>query len=665
MVKFILFLGVLASLTANAGTDCAADMHQLYNDLYGHSAAAMKSLDSKTGYFYWGRARVALESTPNEKLEAIFKKMSKADLEETYWNIKSGVTKASKEEEAMVEELWHMVDDLGDQPFWGDVPDRGFAIREAMRAHDAKLEFSGDPAYAAQLTDQALAKTEMETIARALAEHKRNAKYPNSKWYDRVVRFFSPHHDKVEEVLETNNSLRERMQLMYRADEPALEAQAKYKESLKLTKDELGQIQGLASDTAGKLAGVRNEVADLYGREISMNKPLREADIRVRELAKKAKGLNSESRANELGLESERDMDVIDEVIGKAWNREKGVKTGMPLPEKHDTHLQIRNSQYRRETPERRAAYLGVTEPRSPKAADYNVETEWTVTVQHEEPKTRTVTKTVSDGNGGTKTETEIEHYTDYYSTSYGMSRTDVLKVRYEEALRNGVNPSDHMDDLPALPPAQTRGAYAVSASNGSPSIGSYDASRVNSILQQASNARARESEFRGQIAHATSLIDGITNESYKALKEKPAALKETLKAIEAEKAKLETMRADLASYQTTPSASIKSQWTNDVEKDFRDRNQQMVTRFDHMINRIDHLAEQVRRQTPALEIEYSLPDYAPQMAELKQIRDKNKKIIKTTAWTAGTAATAGTLIYNKDAIMSTINDLMESNRGY
>jgi hypothetical protein len=90
-----------------------------------------------------------------------------------------------------------------------------------------------------------------------------------------------------------------------------------------------------------------------------------------------------------------------------------------------------------------------------------------------------------------------------------------------------------------------------------------------------------------------------------------------------------------------------------------------MVTRFDHMINRIDHLAEQVRRQTPVLEIEYSLPDYAPQMAELKQIRDKNKKIIKTTAWTAGTAATAGTAIYNKDAIISTINDLMGSNRGY
>ncbi|CAN5503395.1 hypothetical protein BH10BDE1_BH10BDE1_12650 [soil metagenome] len=618
----------------------------VYRELFEHSEKAMAALERETTFFYWGRARAAIEATPNDALDRIFGGMTKQDFEEFYWGVKSGEIKASAKEEKMIDELWHMVDDLGEKPFFGNVPDRGFAIREALQAHDKKLGYSGDPNFAAQLTDTALGKTEVEVLMRAVAEHDKNVKYPNSKWYDRIVRFFSPHYDKVKDILAADNSIRRQLQTMYTADQPALEALPKYTKDLSLSTSEVKELQNQVSDTASQLNGARAMIKELYGKEIAANNPLPQSEVRIRELAKRAKVSGAAQKEGELTTTIEGDMDTIDRVIGGAWDRTKGTKTGMPVTEKHDVHLQIRNPQYRRETPERRASYLHTTEPRSPAKSEYNVETEWTVTVQHAEPKTRQVTKTRTNSKGETESYTETEHYTDYYSTSYDMSRTDTLRARYEEVLNGAVRPSDHISDLPSLPSAQTRGAYAVSASNGSPSIGSYRREQTDWIMTQANKARGSETPYRAQIANVTEMVDGITNESYKAALKKPGETGKLVSALDLQEKALRENRSKLANYQGTDSGSIRSQWAYDQEKDFKDRNQQMVVRYDHMINRIVHLKEQIRRQTPSLSIETTVPSYEPQLAHLKAIKDKNRKIIVNTsvgAATTGAAATAYT----------------------
>ncbi len=656
VVSFAMAAG--KSAAPASGVTCST----LYQDLWQHSVKAMKSQEKTTTYFYWGRARLAIEATPPEKLAEIFKKMSKSDLENLFWGVKAGDIKATRDEEKMIEELWHMVDDLGEKPFWGPAPDRAYAIQQALRAHDAKLTYSGNPAFAAELTDQALGKTELEMLARAMGEHERNAKYPNSKFFDRIVRFFSPHYDKVKDVLSTNNSIRRRLQTMYEADRPALDAIAKYEKDLKLSSGELRDLQAQASDTAGLLSEARKDIEALYGREVSTSEPLPEAEIRIRELAKRAASLGSGKKETELRNLSESDMDTIDRVIGTAWDRTKGTTTGMPLSEKHDVHLQIRNPQYRRETPERRAAYLGVTKPRSPNQSEYDVVTEWVVTVKHEEPKTRQVPKPVYNEKGEqTGTKMETEHYTDYYDTTYTMNRDDQLRARYEEVLQNSVNPSDHVSDLPALPTAQKRGAYAVSASNGEPYIDSYSTDQVSRILQNGSTARSSETPYRDRIAAATKLVDAVTNETYKVALKEPGGAKKILGEFEAEEKRLRAARAELASYQATDASRIRSQWSSDKEKDFRDRNQQMLNRFDHMITRISHAAEQVRRETPSLEIEHTLPGYDAQMARLKEIRDKNRRIIRNTA--IGSAATGvGTAgVVYREEIKGFIHDLTNS----
>lgn len=632
----------------------------------------MKSLERGTGFFYWGRARVAIEATPSEVLEETFKKMSKKDLEELFWAVKSGTTKATKEEEKMLDELWHMVDDLGDHTFWGPTTNRSVAIRDALRLHDAKLGFSGDPAFAAQLQDAALGKTEVEILARALGEHQKNAKYANSKFFDRLVRFFSPHYDKVNAVIATNNSIRRRLQKMYVIDKPALEAIPKYRQTLGLTDAEVKELQNQLSDTAAQLSEARKDVESLYGREVSSDKPLPEAEIRIRDLAKKATSLGSHDKEKDLTAVSEADMDVIDKVIGKAWNRSKETVTGMPVSEKHDVHLQIRNPQYRRETPQRRAAYMNVTEARSPSQAEYEVETSWTVTVNHEEPKTRQVQKTTTTTNdkGETETTTEwvTEHYTDYYTSTYSMSRDDILKARYEEALRNNVRPDDHIGDIPSLPTAQLRGSYAVSASNGSPSVSltSRGSSQVQRILSDASAARATEKPYRDLIAAATSQVDSITNETYQAALKVPGGAKKILGELEAQEQALKASRAKLVGYQGLDTAAVQAQWRYDKPNDFKDRNQMMLQRFDHMITRVVHLAEQIRRESPSLVIEYTLPTYEPQLQQLKAIKEKNQKIIRTTIGTtaAAGAATAG-FVYREE-IMETVRGLMgnEDERG-
>ncbi len=217
-------------LTFGSHAKPVIDCGNLYKELWAHSEAAMQSLEKSTTFFWWRRARVAIEATPNENLERVFSKMSKKDLEEIYWSVKSGEMKATHKEDKMIEELWHMVDDLGERPFWGPAPDRGYAIREALRTHAARHMFTNDPGFAAQLTDKALGKTELEVLSRSLAEHEKNAKFPNSKWYDRMVRFFSPHYDRVQIVLAANNSIRRRLQKMYEMDKPSLDAIARFRE---------------------------------------------------------------------------------------------------------------------------------------------------------------------------------------------------------------------------------------------------------------------------------------------------------------------------------------------------------------------------------------------------------------------------------------------------
>lgn len=662
LCAILIALGVsIKSSVAHAKVTCP----EIYSTLFAHSELAMKSLEKGTGFFYWGRARVALEATPSDVLEQTFKKMSKKDLEELFWAVKSGTAKATREEEKMLDELWHMVDDLGDHTFWGPTTNRSVAIRDALRLHDAKLGFSGDPAFAAQLQDAALGKTDVEILARALGEHQKNAKYANSKFFDRLVRFFSPHYDKVNAVIATNNSIRRRLQKMYVIDKPALEAIPKYRQTLGLTDEEVKELQNQLSDTAAQLSDARKDIENLYGREVSSDKPLPEAEIRIRDLAKKAVSLGSAEKEKDLTAISEADMDTIDRVIGRAWNRSKETMAGMPVSEKHDVHLQVRNPQYRRETPQKRAAYLNVTEIRSPSRSNYQVETTWTVTVKHEEPKTRLVPKTTttvnSKGETEQKTEMVLENYIDEYTTTYEMSRKDILNARYEEALKNGVRPSDHINDLPSLPPAERRGAWAVDADNGPPSVKltTVGEQQVQSILADASSARATEKPYRDLIAAATSQVDSITNESYQAALKVPGGAKKILGELEAQEQALKASRAKLDGYLGSDPAAVQAQWRHDKPGDFKDRNQMMIQRFDHMITRVAHLAEQVRRESPSLVIEYTLPTYEPQLQQLRAIKEKNQKIIRTTVGTtaAAGAATAG-FVYREE-IMETVRGLM------
>ncbi len=227
-------------------------------------------------------------------------------------------------------------------------------------------------------------------------------------------------------------------------------------------------------------------------------------------------------------------MDTIDRVVGQAWGRKHKSEAVLPVAEKHNVHLRIRNPQYRRETPERRAAYLHVTENRTPKKAEYNVRTEY---------------------------------------------------------------------------------------------------------------------------------VDSVSNETYKEALKKPGETKKIVAALETEEKALRGHKEKLEKYLASEASVVKSQWQYDIEKDFRDRNQQMLVRFDHLIARTIHLAEQVRRETPSLLMEYTLPAYDVQLARLKAIRDKNKKIIVRTSVGATTAA-AGTVgfVYRKE-IMDGIRELTNSDR--
>jgi hypothetical protein len=620
-------------------------VQSLYKDLYAHSQAMLDDMEKGTDYFYWGRARAAVENTPDTELEKIFSGVSRQEIEEMFWGVKSGAIKANRQEAKLIEEVHHMVEDLGDV-FW-ETKDRAFKIREALRKIDAAKGFKSDPNVAAVFTDRALGQTEVEVLARALGESVGKKKYPNSKWYDRMVRFFLPHFEPVKKILGYNNELRQQLQLMYKMDEPAFDAMSRYAKALEKDPKALTQLRGLASDTAEQLREVRARVEKLYGKEISVTQPLPEQEARIRDLFKKIRDSKPKQETRALEKTSETDMDLIDETLGKLREKE-GLPFRRPMDEIHEVQLQIRRPQYARETGALRNSYLNAT-GRVPKNSAYDVQTSWTVTVQHAEPKTRTAYREVRDANGKVTNEPYTEHYTDYYTTTYSMSRNDVLQAKYEEVLRNQVTAD--VSEVPPLPAARTKGAWAVSASNGNPHISWVDETRVAQILKQGEKARGSEHPYRARIASAIEQTEEISPEAYRSLRNDENKLSDSMKALMKTRGELESLRDQLVAYEKLADGKISAQWANDIPKDFHDRNQVMTTRFNHMMNRIDFLHEQMRRRVPSIDIEYTLPKYEQQLAQLEAVHRKNRRIQTAMGVTAGAAAAGAGYVYQDEEL--------------
>ncbi len=599
---------------------CLSVVFLLFTQLRIQSQPAIRE---RSGY--WSRAKAAIAVANSETLENIFAQMSKQELEILFWKIAVGEVKASPQEETLVRELRHMVEDLGPDAFWNATRDRAAAISDAIAKYDRRVS-DPDLATTVRLLDASIGKTDLEIVTRALAEHFKNANYRNSRWSDRATRFMSPYYDPVRTILHASKSIRRRLQLLAAIESPLSEAILNYRNSGKLTEAdfELEQLRSLQRSTAEQIANVRRDMKLLYGRDVSATRSLMGEDIWIPELARRARMFRSTEGNENLQSLGEKNMRALERILK------------IPVVQKHDAHLQINNEQFRRETPLLVAEYLSVLRNRTPSNASYEVRTDWIVTVRHEQRRERKWTRDVPDGDGRiSRTETYHDYSTDQSTSTYPMSRTDTMQMSYEELLQNRIVPGGNVDKLPALPLAEPRGKNAVAASNGKPFVDLSDLSRTDIILEQAATARRNENYFRSRIFATIELINKISNEVYKA-GTKDGGPFPLLTKLELEERRLVSIRERLAQYQALDASSIKIQWPNDIETDFRDRNQALLKLYDHTITRLAHLNEQVRRVVPSLIVEVAIVDYQVELELLKSVRDRNKDLIRDSTIGAG-----------------------------
>lgn len=649
-----------AKTAAEAG--CAEVALQVQNLLKPVEGLLKDAEKGKTA-MYWGRLSNVFEAVDNKTLESVVQKIKAEDIVPVFWAIKSGVVKVNRPTEEFFEHLYHFTDDATRAEIWAS-KDPVFAIKTKLRERNVLAGFSGDPAAAAQLTDQAIRVTESEIMARAMGETVRGMKYENSKWYDGVANFFSPHYDRLQTIIAANNDLRKSFQIMYKADEPVTDALARY--GKEVSEGGLAEIRGLSTDTSSHLAKSRAKVEMIYGKELSMTSPLREKDVKIREIAKRAdKFLKAGGNAGENTKLAGGDMDRLGQILDDVWKdkfandpkwiKEKNLEVHpeygyyRPAADLHPTDLQIQNPKMRGETTSLRNKYYHISENNTPKRAHYDTQVAWTDTVTYH--WTEKAKRPKADKPN------EMEEYDAPRSAVASINREKkyVLDASFEEALLGKVTPDLNRADLPAASSfGINKGAFGIpdrategmSVSTGK-HFASIDDDAIAEILNRAEKARATERPYRETINEVAGRVNGISNSEYQALvaKADESSLKSLRKQFDNDRAKLVSLKGKLDEYVKTEQSSITRQWADDKPEIFKDRNNQMKARIDHMIKRISYFDEQVARKQSSLELELKVADYSKQLEPQKQIRDRNQKIVITGAVVGGTGA-AGAAAY-------------------
>ena len=644
-------------MSANAKIDkgCAAVALQV-QDLLKPVEGLLKDAEKGKTAMYWGRLRNTFEAVDNKVLESVVQKIKAEDLEPIFWAIKSGEVKVNRVTEEFFEHLYHFTDDASRAEIWAS-KDPVFAIKTKLRERDAMAGFSGEPTVAAELSEQAMRVSESQIIARVVGETMRGAKYENSKWYDGVRNFFSPLHDRLETVIKANNDIRKSFQIMYKADEPVTDALSRY--GAEVSEGSLAEIRGLVTDTSTRLAESRKNMQTIYGKELSAGAPLKEADVKIREIAKRASNfLKAGGDAKGNTLAAGKDMDRLGEIIEGVWKdkhandakwiKEKNLEVHpeygyyRPAGDLHPTDLQIQNPKMRGETSSLRDAYYNTTQGNVPKKAEYETVVSWNDNVTYTWSETK---KRLKPGTN------EEEDYLEFFSKTFSKSRNrpNTLEASFEEALVNKVTPdldrarindfSTAGMDLTDIP----KDAAALKTQTGK-EFSYIDENAIGKILESAKDARVAERPYRETINEVAGRVNGISNSEYQALlaKSDDASLKVMRKQFDSDRAKLVQLKGKLDEYVKTDQATIAKQWKDDKPEIFKDRNREMKDRVDHMIKRISYFDEQVARKQSSLELELKTQDYSKQLEPLKQIRDRNQKIVITGAVVGGTGAAAG-----------------------
>lgn len=602
---------------------CQRVLTQLDSEIFKDRKNLLKDAEAQTADPYWGRLSQALHTTSEDTLKRLFvgkERITFEDVDDLWWLAQGGFIKTKNDTLYFLTSLRDFMSDYREafQGGEGSV----FRIIESINQADQKRGYEAGPSVAVRNSDRTLRKAEEQLLIQAIQEGRGNRNASN-RWYDKALNYFSPHYDRMVAILKANEHLRRIMQISAKVDEPTYDALARYDSQLQPEGRQL--LEQLITNTSTTLDQARATIAHVYGRELSMREPLKIGDVRLREIYKRLSEAQPSAQNEEALDRAESELDVLDKVLAQMFERRnQGVR---PMSDYHPTHLQIRYSQFIRETGQLSGQYRQINEA-SPKNSDYRVSASWTVSAVYAETTTRTVTKTRTNSDGETESYTDTETETEmHYPTRY-MTGNFTLNSSYDQILNGEIQPQ--VSEVESqLPSASSNAPYApgtlISATNSTPTITSQDSARIRWILKESEKARQIEQPLREFIQRAISIVDQIANH-YPQNVIQPKDWEQIMKQLQDLKNDIEARRNSILSdYARWTAQQIQGQWHQDSESHFRSRNQKLDERYAHLLKRVLHFTEQVNRKMDSLSIQYNSPQYGAQLAELKKIKRRNR----------------------------------------
>ncbi|MBY0415824.1 MAG: hypothetical protein K2Q18_16755 [Bdellovibrionales bacterium] len=646
LVIFQLTLGNVHADDVNPDcTDVAKQFEQLVDKIYKPNIGLINDSEKGTTWMYYDRLEKAFHAVKKDDLDALFigpNRLTYEKVEQLFFDIKSGTLKIDPPTEKFIDDLYVFLQDH--RQLLDGKPDQSYRILKALQEADRKAGHSAARTDAAITTDAGMKTAETTLLDQAIAESK-GIKNPSSKWYDGFINFFSPHNKRMANLLNNNNQLRKKMQSSYASVEPVDDVLSKY--ASMLSPDEAIKLKGIIASSGDELAEVKQAIDEIYGRQLTQTNPVKPGDFRLRLLSKTIKDAEAPSN-RDIARVAEKRLDELDKVIKEARTR-KGVGE-RPMSEYHPAHLEIRNTQYARETGELAGSYsskLAKTAPNS----NYNVDASWDITYNHSKQVTKqrqasrqVVTGQDEAGNDITSTEYYTEDYidTEYWSTYGSDSGTFTLDASYSELINNKVMP----DPGRISPPSPTYIDSSIdSATTSNVQITNFDA---NKILKESKKASDVEKPLIATINQNIGKVEDIRS-TYQTLRKTEKGRKDAIQTLSDIKAEMiKKIDSSLGAYSKLTDAEIKALWPSEIPTNFRARNQEQLQRFYHLANRIDHFSQQIERNVDNLELTFILPDYSAKMKVLDDIAAKNLKtqVIAGTTTVVAVTTTGGGYYY-------------------
>ena len=574
--------------------------HKISENIFNPVKELIKDYEQVTDFFYWGRLIRAFEAADEAKIKDLFNDDFKpSDLANLVNLIRGGYIKVTSKEEAFIEDLYHVVDDNG--PIFWIKDNPRHEIVETLRKIDKRWGTLKGRDESALFTIKSLNEAEEAVLQRGLGEHK-GEKFENSKWYQKFYRYFSPHYRKILNILDHNNFLRKRAQLIYKMDDPFHHALS-FAGKIALTQPLQYRLKARISDTGAQLSDIRDDIKKIYGQELSQSSRIQKEALNIRDLHKSIMTNHSIEDYKKTTSQAESDMDELESVMNEAWTV-SGNKGLFPLKDYTPFHFQVRFLQYGRETGEFYNKYLEITK-KHPKNSNYNIKVSRSITESW-----TTVESDGTDEKGRPKT--KVVHH----SASYTQTKPFIAHASYEEILKGQIKADPDEFDMPSWSPYH----WGASVSYGSNYVSDEDTSKMKIILESGKKVRASESPFRQRLDEAIGQLETISNDSYKEILTDPQKHEQILKELDKTKRELEELRIKFSEYKDMNPNQISEQWKDDIPQDFYDRNNMLDFRYQHMIRRIEFLHEQIIRKINIDYEQWDIPDRSNEVEEFRKI---------------------------------------------